>query len=80
MLRGPCLPADAEKSASTFELLTRLLYTWSTWQAFERGRGREFGRETALEGEARRAFCAPQIPLPFPSLPFERLSRRPRDS
>ena len=67
MLRGPCLPADAEKTASTFELLTRLLYAWPAWQSFERGRGREFGREKALEGEAPRASCAPEIPLPFPS-------------
>jgi len=67
MLRGPCLPADAEKTASTYELLTRLLYAWPAWQAFERRRGREFGREIALEGEAPCASRAPEIPLPFPS-------------
>ena len=68
MLRNPCLPADAGKTASTFELLTRLLYAWPAWQAFQGGRGREFRLETALEGEAPRASCAPEIPLPFPSL------------
>lgn len=67
MLRNPCLPADAGKTASTFELLTRLLYAWPAWQAFKGGRGREFRLETALEGEAPRASCAPEIPLPFPS-------------
>ena len=68
MLRNPCLPVDAGKTAATFELLTRLLDAWPAWQAFERGRGREFGRETALEGGARNP----------PSLPVERLSRRLR--
>ena len=32
-----------------------------------RSKGREFRLETALEGEAPRASCAPEIPLPFPS-------------
>ena len=67
MLRNPCLPADAGKTASTFELLTRLLYAWPAWQAFKGGRGREFRLETALEGEAPRASCTPKILLPFPS-------------
>ena len=61
--------------------VSRAVYAGSLCGRRSKGKSREFGRETALEGKGRRggdflpspsrafcAFCAPGIPLPFKRL------------